>query len=371
MVLGTQRDLGVHVRITEARFRVYDLGDDPHPHRNAILVSARREIVFAEILTDEGLTGRSFGTRRAAGFGEPLAARLAGQDPLDAARLWHRMFTGWRKPVVKGDAIAAIGAMDNALWDLRGQVTGLPVYRLLGGFRSRVPVYAAGGYYADGKGTAELAAELEGFVAAGYRAVKMKVGGAPLREDIDRVRAAREAIGPDIGLMVDANNAWTMAEALAFGRAAERYDIAWLEEPCWPDDMRGSADLRDKLDIPVASGENEYTRWGTRDLLEARAVDILQADPQTCGGLTEWVRIAALASAQHVPMAPHGDDYIGAHAVAAVDNGLTVESYAQLRPWQHEFIERFPLVDGELALPDRPGLGVVVDEAALRRAAAG
>jgi L-alanine-DL-glutamate epimerase-like enolase superfamily enzyme len=359
------------VRIISARFRMYDLGADPHPHRNAIIVSSRRQIGFAEVRTDEGLVGRSLASRRSAAFGEAIAARLDGQDPLDAGRLWHRMFTGWRKPVVKGDAIAAIGAMDNALWDLRGQILGQPVYRLLGGFRSRVPVYAAGGYYADGKGTDELAKELAGFVAAGYRGVKMKVGGAPLEEDVARVRAAREAIGSGVRLMVDANNAWTMAEALAFGRAAQRYDITWLEEPVWPDDMRGSAELRSRLDIPIASGENEYTRWGARDLLDSRAVDILQADPQTCGGLTEWVRIATLASAQHVPMAPHGDDYLGAHAVAAVDNGLTVESYAELRPWQHDFIEPFPLDDGELVLPDRPGLGLVVDEAALERAAVG
>ena len=359
------------MRIISARFRLYDLGADPHPHRNAIIVSARRQIGFAEVRTDEGLVGRSLAGRRSAAFEEPIAARLDGQDPLDAGRLWHRMFTGWRKPVVKGDAIAAIGAMDNALWDLRGQILGQPVYRLLGGFRSRVPVYAAGGYYADGKGVDELAKELAGFVAAGYRGVKMKVGGAPLEDDVARVRAAREAIGPGVRLMVDANNAWTMAEALAFGRAAQQYDITWLEEPVWPDDMRGSAELRSRLDIPVASGENEYTRWGARDLLESRAVDILQADPQTCGGLTEWVRIAALASAQHVPMAPHGDDYLGAHAVAAVDNGLTVESYAELRPWQHDFIEPFPLDGGELVLPDRPGLGLVVDEAALERAAVG
>ena len=358
------------MRITSARFRLFDLGADPHPHRNAILVSARRQIGFAEVLTDEGVVGRSLANRRAAAFEEPLAARLAGQDPLDAARLWHRMFTGWRKPVVKGDAIAAIGALDNALWDLRGQILGQPVYRLLGGFRSRVPVYAAGGYYADGKGAAELAKELAGFVAAGYRGVKMKVGGAPLSEDVDRVRAVREAIGPDVRLMVDANNAWTMPEALAFTRAAERYDLTWLEEPVWPDDMRGSAELRRRLDVPVASGENEYTRWGARDLLESDAVDILQADPQTCGGLTEWMRIATLASARHVRMAPHGDDYLGAHAVAAADNGLTVESYALLRPWQNEFIQPFPLEDGELVLPDRPGLGLVVNEDALQRATA-
>lgn len=355
------------MRITDVRVATYDLGKLERPYRNSILTTSSKGLSFVHVDTDEGLTGTSFGGDAHTVAG-PIRERLLGQDPLDAARLWHRMFTGWRKPVAKGDAISAIGSVDNALWDLRGKILGVPVYRLLGGFRDRVPAYAAGGYYEDGKGPRELGEEMRRFVDAGYRAVKMKVGGAPTREDVERVKAARDAVGPDIMLMVDANNAWTAAEAIRFGRAVEGYDLAWFEEPCWPDDLSGAAEVCRALDMPVASGEIEYTRWGCRDLIEQRAADIVQADPHTCGGLTEWVRIATLASAHHLPVSPHGNHYIGAHAVAAVENGMIVESYARLQAWQDDFLAPMPLEDGELVLPATPGLGIAVDEKALAAA---
>jgi D-arabinonate dehydratase len=357
------------VKIVDVRFTTYDLGKLAKPFRNSILVTADKRLTLVDVHTDEGVTGTALCAAGAARFAVPLRDRLLGEDPRDAARTWHRMFTGWRKPVAKGDAVAAIGAVDNALWDLRGQVLGLPVYRLLGGFRSRVPAYAAGGYYEDGKGPEQLAEEMLRFVSAGYRAVKMKVGGATIREDVRRVAAVREAIGPDIQLMVDANNAWTAAEALTFGRAVEEFDLTWFEEPCWPDDHAGMAFLVERLAMPIATGEIEFTRWGFRDLIERRAVEIVQADPETCGGLTEWVRIATLASAHHLVVAPHGNHYVGAHALAAVDNGLIVESYAGLSPWQDEFLGGIAFVDGELVLPETPGLGIVIDRPALERAA--
>lgn len=357
------------MRITDVKVMTYSLGKLDRPYRNSIITTTNKSVSLVEVLTDDGVSGISFGGNRPLVEG-PIKGRLIGEDPLDSARLWHRMFTGWRKPVAKGDAIAAIGSVDNALWDLRGKILGLPVYRLLGGFRNRTPAYAAGGYYEEDKGTSGLAAEMTHFVASGYRSVKMKVGGAPFAEDVNRVRAAREAIGPDIQLMVDANNAWNATEAIRFGRAVERYDICWFEEPCWPDDLEGAAAVCRALDMPVASGEIEYTRWGCRDLIERQAADIIQADPTTCGGLTEWVRVATLASAHHLPVAPHGSHYIGAHAVAAVENGMIVESYARLRPWQDDYISTgIRLEDGELVLPDLPGLGLEIDRQALERAA--
>lgn len=358
------------MRITDVRVLSYFLGNLDRPYHNSILTTTTKQITFVEVLTDEGVSGLSFASNSERQSIEgPIKARIVGESPIDAARLWHRMFTGWRKPVAKGDAISAIGAVDNALWDLRGKVLNLPVYRLLGGFRDRVPAYAAGGYYEEGKGVEGLAEEMARFVAAGYRAVKMKVGGAPLTEDVARVRAARDAVGPDVKLMVDANNAWNAAEAIAFGRAVEPFSVAWFEEPCWPDDLRGAAEVCRALDVPVASGEIEYTRWGCRDLIEQGAADIIQADPHTGGGLTEWIRIAALASAHHLPVAPHGNHYIGAHAVAAVDNGMIVESYARLQAWQDEFFTPMELEDGELILPQTPGLGIGVDLRLLEGAA--
>jgi L-alanine-DL-glutamate epimerase-like enolase superfamily enzyme len=358
------------MKITDVRFSFYDLGELERPYRNAIVQTTSKAICLVEVDTDEGASGLSLASPEERPSVEgPLRAQLLGRSPLDAARLWHAMFAGWRKPVAKGDVIAAIGSVDNALWDLRGKILGQPVYRLLGGFRDRVPAYAAGGYYEAGKSTTALAAEMARFVEAGYRAVKMKVGGAPLVEDVARVRAAREAVGPNIALMVDANNAWNAAEAIAFGRAIEPYAVSWFEEPCWPDDLTGAAEVCRALDVPVASGEIEYTRWGCRDLIEQGAADIIQADPHTAGGLTEWVRIAAIASAHHLPVAPHGNHFIGAHAVAAVDNGMIVESYARLQAWQDDFFSPMGLEDGELVLPEAPGLGIEIDREALARAA--
>lgn len=358
------------MKITDVRVQSFNLGKLERPYRNSILTTTTKGVSLVQVDTDEGVSGVAFGGgRERQSIEGPIRDRIVGESPLNAARLWHLMFTGWRKPVAKGDAISAIGAVDNALWDLRGKLADQPTYRLLGGFRDRVPAYAAGGYYEEDKGTSGLAAEMERFVAAGYRAVKMKVGGAPLAEDVARVRAAREAIGPSIRLMVDANNAWNAPEAIRFGRAVEAFDIGWFEEPCWPDDLAGAAEVCRALDMPVASGEIEYTRWGCRDLIEAGAADIVQADPHTAGGLTEWVRIAAIASAHHLPVAPHGNHWLGAHAVAAVDNGMIVESYARLQAWQDDFFAPWELDEGELVLPQKPGLGIEVDLEALRRAA--
>lgn len=358
------------MKITNVRVLSYYLGELERPYHNAIVSTTSKSVTFVEVETDEGPSGLAFaGARERETIEGPLRSRLLGESPMNAARLWHAMFIGWRKPVAKGDVVSAIGAVDNALWDLRGKVLESPVYRLLGGFRDRVPAYAAGGYYEEGKGTSGLAKEMARFVEAGYRAVKMKVGGAPLREDVARVAAARDAIGPEIRLMVDANNAWNATEAIAFGRAIEQFDVTWFEEPCWPDDLAGAAQVCRALDMPIASGEIEYTRWGCRDLIEQRAADIIQGDPHTAGGLTEWVRIAALASAHHLPVAPHGNHYLGAHAVAAVDNGMIVESYARLQAWQDDFFTPMELDGGELVLPDLPGLGISVDLKALQRAA--
>ncbi len=356
------------MHITNVSVLSYPLGKLDKPYRNSILTTSTRGLSFVRVDTDAGVSGVCFGGDPGLVEG-PIKSRIVGEDPLNAARLWHLMFTGWRKPVAKGDALSAIGGVDNALWDLRGKILGQPVYRLLGGFADRVPAYAAGGYYEEGKGYGDLAAEMARFVSAGYKAVKMKVGGATHAIDAERVRAARDGVGSEIKLMVDANNAWNASDAIRFGRMVERYDLTWFEEPCWPDDLAGAAAVCAALDMPVASGEIEYTRWGCRDLIEGRAADIIQADPHTCGGLTEWHRIAAMASAHHLPMAPHGNHYVGMHAVAAVDNGMIVESYAGLHPWQDEFIEASRLEDGKLIMSAEPGMGVRIDFERLEQAA--
>jgi L-alanine-DL-glutamate epimerase-like enolase superfamily enzyme len=220
---------------------------------------------------------------------------------------------------------------------------------------------------------AEAAARV---VGRGYTALKFDPFGdayrfispAELRRSLEIVGAVREAVGPEIDLMVDVNNAWDSNTAIRFGRMIERYEPYWLEEPTPADDYRGQAALCTALDVPVASGENEFTRWGFRDLLEARAVDIVQADPRTCGGFTEWLKIAALASAYHLPMAPHGGPHVGAHCVGAVSNGLIVESYVHsIQAHLNEFVSPPDIRDGYVTLPDRPGLGLQWNEEAIKR----
>jgi L-alanine-DL-glutamate epimerase-like enolase superfamily enzyme len=273
-----------------------------------------------------------------------------------------------RHTTTGGDFMFALSRVDIALWDLLGKVVGQPVWRLLGGDRNRVEAYAAGGYYGHEKGLRELAAEMERYLALGYRAVKMKVGwvGTTLKADAERVRVVRETVGPDIKLMVDANHAYTAAQAIQFGRMVERYEIEWFEEPVPHTDLRGGAEVCAALDMPIATGEMETTRWGFRTLLAARALDICQADPVNCGGLTEWRKIAALATADHLPLAPHGTHTIGMHCVASCPEGLTVETYPEVYAVP-ELMAPLVLEDGQIRVPDTPGLGLEIDRAALAR----
>jgi L-alanine-DL-glutamate epimerase-like enolase superfamily enzyme len=355
------------MKITDITITVVDLGDLETPFWNSIVRTTSQRRARIEIATDEGVVGMApcsaSSVRRAIILG-PLKHKLLGEDPLRIGHLWQSMYMGrTRKPVAKGDTIASMGAVDNALWDLKGKALNQPVWTLTGGTQHRVKAYAAGGYYEEGKGIPELVEEMEAYVDAGFRAVKMKVGwpGVTLRHDAERVRAVREAIGPEIGLMVDANNAWDAKTALKFGRMVEPYDPYWFEEPVRADDLRGGALLVASLDMPIASGENEFTRWGARELIEAHAADVIQLDPTTCGGISEWLKVAAMASAYHHPMAPHGNPNIGSCCVAAVENGLITENY----PTAFKNTLMAPVdfrEDGYIYMSDAPGLGITWDE---------
>jgi L-alanine-DL-glutamate epimerase-like enolase superfamily enzyme len=362
------------MKITDITVTEFSLGKLKRPYWNSIIRTTSKGFSRVEVHTDEGITGMSFGGARSHVTGR-FKELLVGQDPLAAEACWDRLYAFNRKPVAKGEYISAIGVLDIALWDLRGKALNQPCWKLLGGHRREVPVYAAGGYYEgsgteDEKGVKGLVEEIEGFLKHGYKAVKMKVGwpGAGLRGDEARVKAVREAIGPDVDLMIDVNNAWDANTAIKFGRMIEKYEPYWLEEPTPADDYRGQREICRALDTPVASGENEFTRWGFRDLIEAEAVDIVQADPRTCGGFTEWLKIAGLASAYHLPMAPHGGPHVGAQCVGAVANGLIVESYVHsIQAHLNEFVEAPDIRDGVVRLPERAGLGLVWDEGAIKK----
>ncbi len=314
-----------------------------------------------EIHTDAGIIGRSIPAGGNEIITGQLLPRIAGMNPFHIESIWDRMYRFNRKPVAKGPYISAMGSVDVALWDIIGKALNAPVCEILGLFSEKVRVYAAGGYYEEGKGIRELVKEIEAYVGEGFRAVKMKVGGEPMDVDAERVRAVREAIGPKIDLMIDANNRWTAFEAIRFGHLVEKYNPYWFEEPVEPDDFAGSAQVRRALSIPVASGENEFTRWGARDLIQANAVDILQCDTVLSGGISEGRKIASLASAYHIPVSPHGSPHMAVHLLASLPNALIMETYPAVESQYNLALPLFPVKDGYIEVPKKPGLGIDPD----------
>ena len=311
---------------------------------------------------------------------QELAPLLVGEDARDISRLWDVMYNGSRAhfaldrghafPILgrRGLTIGALAGIDMALWDLLGKSLGQPVWRLLGGRRhTRMPAYASGGWAP----VSGIVAELQRFVDRGnFKAVKMRVGSGDgtLDHSIRRVQAAREGLDEGIGIMCDAHGTWTVAEAKRFCRAVAECNIDWLEEPVTADDKRGQAEVRTSTDIPIASGESEFTRFDFRDLIELRAVDILQPDLSIAGGITEAMRIEALASANQLRFAPHlwGGALTfasGLHVAAVASSGFILEYSLGANPMLHELaVEDFPVVEGYVEIPDRPGLGVTIDE---------
>jgi len=333
--------------------------------------------VMVRITTDEGIEGVGIGG--GGGFSSTpgsdivvttvndMAAALIGEDPFNVERIWASLY----QPKIfgrKGLTTRAISAIDIAIWDIVAKADERPLYQVLGGYTDEVRAYIAGGYYEDGKGLSELQEEMLGYVEQGANAVKMKIGAVPLREDEIRVRAVREAIGPEIDLLVDANNAYVHADAVRMGRILEDYDAFWFEEPVSPDNMRGSALTARLSTVPVAAGENEYTSWGFRELFETGAVDIVNPDAMVLGGITEYRRVAALAAAYEIPIAPHGLQEIHIHLLAAFPMPLILEYYNSNVAGLNDvmFHEKLELTDqGTVKLPSGPGLGLTINWDAL------
>ena len=291
---------------------------------------------------------------------DSLKPLLIGEDPINVERLWHAM---WVPKLIgrRGLTTRAISAIDIALWDLRAKVAGMPLYKMLGGYRDSVPTYIAGGYYEDGKGLKELQQEVSEHVEGGAKAVKMKVGAVSINEDVARVKAVREAVGPDIKLMVDANCAYRWYEAIQLADRIEAFDPFWFEEPIAADDYEGHKRIAEKTTIPVATGENEYTRYGFRDLIATGCVPILNADAKILGGVTEFMKVAALAQAHDLDIAPHGAQEIHIHLVSAISNGLILEFYPRrMDPmWGKIYNETLDLNDdGTVSPPEVPGIGI-------------
>ena len=369
---------------------------DP-PYASAAGVQGRRGGLLVEVETDAGITGIGEaglgGGATATVIEKDLAPLLIGQDPLLIEAHWQRMFAHARQYGRRGLVLNGISGIDIALWDIAGKVAKLPVWKLLGGSRDRVEAYASGGFYQEGKGVDGIAAEAEGYRARGFRGMKMKVGRNPstqthLRqlignpqfcevhpeEDIARVAAARKALGPHAKLMVDVNCAWSPAFAIEMGRAMEPYNLYWIEEPVATDDVDGSAEVARSLHTPIAGYETETGLYGFRQLIDKGAVDIVQLDVAWSGGFSEGRRIAAYAQAHHRMVAPHA--FAGAvllvaslHFAAAIPNGLVLEWDQNPNAIRDELLKE-PLrleSDGTVKAPERPGLGIELDRAAVDR----
>ena len=342
------------------------------PIRNGLHTYSEYDLNVVKIETDEGITGIGIGRdiREAPSVGiamvEFFKKFVIGEDPFNTERIWDKMWvpklTGRR-----GITTRIIDAIDLALWDIKGKAAGKSVHQLLGGYADRVPVYVAGGYYEDGKGLKELAQEVEDSLSIGAKAVKMKVGGAPINEDVERVRVVRESVGRDVKVMIDANCAYKYYEAIQLATRIEQYDITWFEEPVKPDDYKGHQLISQATTVPIATGENEYTKYGFRDLIENRCAAIIQPDAQIMGGVTEFMKVAAMAQSHDLPIAPHGNQEVHVQLVAAIPNGLTVEFYRDsTNPmWGQMYEETLMIEDGFVSPSRAPGFGITPNEKAL------
>ncbi len=344
---------------------------------------------IVQVETDDGIVGlgEAFGGggvafANAAIVQHVLAPLLVGQDPLDVERLWHTMYNATRDHGQKGMPLQAISGVDVALWDVVGKALGQPLYKLLGGaFRDRIEPYGYGMLFRE---VDDLAADFEreaaGIAAMGFRAVKMKIGRSPA-EDARLAAAVRRGIGPERRFMADANHAYTAAEAIPLGRKLEELGCSWFEEPVAPEDLDGYREVKTALDVPIAGGEAEFTRWGFRELIARRCVDLLQPEVCGLGGITEFRKVVALATAWGIPVIPH----VWGSCVAVATNVHLVASLPDqpgaLTPTQplleydttpnpfREELARDPLdvpgqvkaSGGTIGLIDKPGVGVELD----------
>jgi L-alanine-DL-glutamate epimerase-like enolase superfamily enzyme len=337
-----------------------------------------RDYCLVKVRSADGLEGIGFcyvgtagGNMARIAVEELLAPILVSQDSTRIDGLWHDMYRETLLHGRVGTVMRAISALDIALWDLNARTAKLPLYKYLGHCREdSVPAYASGGYYLDGKTAADLAREVASYVTAGFRAVKIKVGRLSPAQEEERIRAAREAIGPDVLLMLDANNAWAdLPTALVYCKRYEKYDPYWIEEPFSPDDIENHASLSAFRIIPVATGEIEAGRWRCKELLDQKAAMILQTDAAVCGGISEWRRIAEIASSYGVTISPHWFHDLHAHLVASASNARYVEYFPddQVLNFRRLINRQMETKDGTLMLSQSPGVGFEFEEAAVAK----
>ena len=370
-------------KIKEIEFSILTAPDEKRPHWVSLFKVPSANELLVRMRTEDGVEG--FGLATSYTDITPLvnvvkgglSDEILGMDALSPEGLYEKLFglTFSRKAAENSwgrEALIRISsAVDIACWDIVGKMANLPLYRLFGGYRNKVPCYVTCAYYRDGKDNAELRDEIQMLVEQGHKGFKGKVGGLSLNEDIARMEIVREIIGPDKDLMIDVNRAWDLTTAIEGARLLEPLQPVWLEEPVrWTDDRRELKLLSQQTNIPLSGGESEVTSYGCRAMIEEQAIQILQFDCTMFGGFTEGRKLAALCELNHVDVAPHHDCFIHAPLVAGTPAGRIVESFTdpERDPLQAELYENPPHIDnGWLTLNEAPGLGLTLSESAVKK----
>ena len=331
---------------------------------------AQQKLVVAEIATDAGVKGLGYslvfgggGAEAVLAYVERLKAVLLGEDPLFVARLWEKMFRADQGIRKQGVAAYAISALDIGLWDIAGKAAGLPLYKLWGAVTDRIPAYGSGGWskYSD----QEFVAEAEKYAGMGCRYYKIKIHHPEPRENRRRVELVQRALGGRVRMMVDVNQRLDVRANLVQAAALEDLDLLWYEEPVLADDNASCAEVAHAIRIPVATGENHYTRWEFRDLIERRAARYLMPDVCRALGFTETLRIGQLAAAHGLALSPHVVHEISLHVVGALPNGFLAEFIDWTPP---DLFEEMPECrDGHFTIPARPGHGMVLARGAVAK----
>ncbi len=361
------------MKITSFETHAVSLAEAPEPIRNSPGETVGN-FVTLRLRTSAGIEGLGY-----AGFVplvvlpalramlDSLAELATGMDALDHEAIGGKLLREAGAGSPAGLVTRAVSAIDTALWDLKGRAHSQPVWKLLGGLRRRVPCYASGLLWRN-HDLDVLAADGPKLVEQGFRAMKFRMGAERShRAELERLRVLREAVGPDIDLMVDINQGWDVNRAIRIGREMEEYDLYWLEDPTHFEDFEGLAKIADALDTPVAAGEYNYGIAAFAQMFRQGSVDIAMVDLLRAGGITGFMKAAHLAGAFNLPVVSHLAPEVLAHAVAAAPNGLIVEHM----PWSLPLFEQeIAMEGGEIVLSDASGFGLSFDETALARYAA-